>query len=329
MKFLGTLNVTINEAQGVAGRDTYVKLYLNHNGKNVKASKQKTRVKKSADPIFEQTFRIPLTRQYSLTNDTKIEISLWDHARTRANECLACVMFGLKDIVSTSALSGWHDLQTYSDARKGKATPPSAIASSNTRADTQTHTAMTSALSQPTKGRALPAPSAAAPAAMTSSPSAQPSVVTSSASPKEASRRRVLAPGKMSKAQMQARIAELESDVMQLTQEDERHVQEKAVLEEKLQSMRESSGNIEQLKRKNAEMKQQLEAAKPLHDASAQLKQHVEDLELENGNLQRQYQLLSDDSLRHVSEIAALRDRYARKRSSRRGRERRRGDRER
>ena len=89
----------MSEGRNLGGKDTYVKLYLSQRGKNVRTSKQKTAVKRrTANPAYQQTFKLPVDESVSLDDDSRLQITVWDHARMRHNECLGAMSFSLLEI---------------------------------------------------------------------------------------------------------------------------------------------------------------------------------------------------------------------------------------
>eukprot|EP00730_Choanoeca_flexa_P014003 TRINITY_DN5958_c0_g1_i3.p1 TRINITY_DN5958_c0_g1~~TRINITY_DN5958_c0_g1_i3.p1 ORF type:complete len:1089 (+),score=297.77 TRINITY_DN5958_c0_g1_i3:161-3427(+) len=302
VKFLGWLNITINEAQNLISAETYVKLYLLFRGKTVRSSKLKTKVvKKNKDPIFEQKLRMPVTRTQSIGADTVLELSVWDHSRLKANEVLGSVLFTMEDIASTTTTSGWYDLGNYNDGRKklaggaslsrrasGHGTTPAAAPTARLANMESAKSASREDINQVDDyGDAGPAADVG----------------------RGGRKKRTLPIGKTSKAQLNMQVEELRDQVRRLQSNEERHIQEKALLEEKLQSVRESTGSSSNLKKKNAEMMQELDDLRARTSDSAELHERVETLEDENYRLTQQLKLLNGDRERHTEEISILRDR--------------------
>jgi hypothetical protein len=305
LKFLGWVNVTVNEARDLAAADSYVKLYLLHKGKSVRSSKLKTKVvKKSHQPIFEQRFRLPVTRACSLSADTALEISIWNYARLQSNEVLGAVLFHLEELASTTSTSGWFPLKAYHDVRQSAATAAATVTSGPPAA----------AGSDAARRGSLGIPASGTGARTVSSASHEDLALGTGGSDADAdgkrNRKRALPAAKNSKSQLLTQVDELRAQVRRLEASEERHVQEKALLEEKLQALRESSGASASLRKKNAEMMQELDLLRQTRSSQADLLERIEVLEEENFRLQQQLKLLNGDRERHTDEICVLRDRY-------------------
>eukprot|EP00045_Choanoeca_perplexa_P014201 m.165765 g.165765 ORF g.165765 m.165765 type:complete len:1073 (+) comp16604_c0_seq2:295-3513(+) len=303
VKYLGWLNITINEAQNLVSADTYVKLYLLFRGKSVRSSKMKTKVvKKSKDPIFEQKLRMPVTRTQSLGADTVLELSIWDHSRLKANEVLGSVLFTVEDIASTTTTSGWFDLGNYNDGRKRTSSTANFTGSRRASGHGLGTAASGSSATRLAQVEAIKSASREDVSQLEQF-SSEPEVDS------KGRKKRTLPIGKTSKAQLNVQIEELRQQVRRLQAAEERHIQEKGLLEEKLQSVRDSTGSSSNLKKKNAEMMQELDDLRARTASASELHERVESLEDENFRLTQQLKLLNGDRARHTEEISGLRDR--------------------
>jgi polyhydroxyalkanoate synthesis regulator phasin len=303
VKYLGWLNITINEAQNLASPDTYVKLYLLFRGKSVRSSKMKTKVvKKSKDPIFEQKLRMPVTRTQSLGADTALELSVWDHSRLKANEVLGSVLFTVEDIASTTTTSGWFDLNNYNDGRKQLSTT-GGTASRRASSGVGVAAAVGSGATRLAHMEAVKS------ASREDVSQFEQFSADSEVDAGKGRKKRTLPIGKTSKAQLNVQIEELRQQVRRLQAAEERHIQEKGLLEEKLQSVRDSTGTSSNLKKKNAEMMQELDDLRARTAGATELHERVETLEDDNLRLTQQLKLLNGDRARHTEEISGLRDR--------------------
>jgi hypothetical protein len=54
-----------------------------------------------------------------LDNNNRVQITIWDKASLRANECLGGMSFSFSDIASTAALTGWFCWLPFKDGRTG------------------------------------------------------------------------------------------------------------------------------------------------------------------------------------------------------------------
>ena len=113
----GTVRVAVAAARDLLAKEPYVKLYLSKNGKDVKTTKQKSKPVKGANPVFNHVFTVDIPQRTEMDDLTRIQLTVWDHARIRANECKGGMSFSLRDLVSTPNLSGWFSLLPYKDGR--------------------------------------------------------------------------------------------------------------------------------------------------------------------------------------------------------------------
>lgn len=106
----GSMVVTVKQATGLVASQPYVKLYISHNGRDLKNTKTKTRTKKGNNPEFNEMFNFKVSSEADLTEAFRLQISVWDHARMKANECVGGISFSYVDIVSATELAGWFSL---------------------------------------------------------------------------------------------------------------------------------------------------------------------------------------------------------------------------
>ncbi|EDQ92759.1 uncharacterized protein MONBRDRAFT_35407 [Monosiga brevicollis MX1] len=304
VKYLGWIMVTVNEARHLSSGDTYVKLYLLSQGRSVRASKQKTRVvKKQHDPIFEQRFKIPVARTYSVDQDTALEISVWDSGRLKANEVLGCILFPLDAIASTNASNGWFPLISYHDSR-AKAKQMAETVPSRAGRSAARKPGLTSAL-----GRATGLPHSASQENLHEAEMGD----GAGASEAAAGKKKRHLPGMRgggSKAQLHSQVDELQERVRQLEAAEARHIQEKAALEEKLQEARNATG-VASMKKRYAEAMQELDELRQRSMTQSELHDRLDGLEDENFKFQQQLKLLHGDKERMTEEISHLRDRVS------------------
>ena len=116
----GLLVVRILNGYKLTATQPYVKLYLSKSGKDIKNSKRKTRTcRKHKEPAFNEQFTVKVPQSLELSDDNRLQISVWDHARLKANECVGSMSFSLLSLASTSVVEGWFDILEYDAGRKG------------------------------------------------------------------------------------------------------------------------------------------------------------------------------------------------------------------
>ena len=76
-----------------------------------------TSQRKTANPVFEQNFRVPVPSSLALNEENRLQLAVWDSARMKANECMGGMSFSLRDIASKSSITGWYTLLPYNDGR--------------------------------------------------------------------------------------------------------------------------------------------------------------------------------------------------------------------
>ena len=117
-KIAGKIVVSIKEAANLAAAQPYVKLYVSQSGKDVKNTKSKTKVRKGTSPRFKEEFEFQVQKDSELDELRRLQITIWDHARLKANECIGGMSFSFVDIASTEQLTGWFDLLPTVASRK-------------------------------------------------------------------------------------------------------------------------------------------------------------------------------------------------------------------
>jgi hypothetical protein len=114
----GVLRVTVHEAMNLQTSQPYVKIYMSRRGVDFKQSKRKTKNRKGNNPVFGDEFEFLVASERELEEDRRLQISVWDHARLKANECTGGLSFSLLEIASTSVCEGWFKLLPTSQGRE-------------------------------------------------------------------------------------------------------------------------------------------------------------------------------------------------------------------
>ena len=117
-KIAGRIVVSIKEAANLTAVQPYVKLYVSQSGTDVKNTKRKTKVRKGASPRFKEEFEFQVQKDSELHELRRLQVTIWDHARLKANECIGGMSFSFVDIASTEQLAGWFDLLPTVKSRK-------------------------------------------------------------------------------------------------------------------------------------------------------------------------------------------------------------------
>eukprot|EP00035_Acanthoeca_spectabilis_P004411 m.103019 g.103019 ORF g.103019 m.103019 type:complete len:979 (+) comp12563_c0_seq3:193-3129(+) len=285
----GKVEVTVNEGRDLAASDPYVKLYLSKDGSNIKSTKKKTRVqKKSKSPVFQETFEYDLNDKTPL-EAVRVQITVWDHSRAKANECTGHMSFALTELARTTRTSGWFKLLPYKEGRvtnepcAGRGSDPGVLA-----------------VEQPSSSGtdfSLPAATAAAPTADADKTSLKSSGSSKSGKKKESK--------KESKKGTKKNVAELQK-------RDEDHVREKANLHEKIQTYREQVEQMAALQARNLRLQNDLADAKAsyerLESEKVELEDRVDELTTQNKRLNEFIILHKDDAEQRRDEIVVLRD---------------------
>ena len=135
----GLLAVRIVKGYNLTASQPYVKLYLSKSGKDIKNSKRKTRTcRKQKEPAFNEQFTVKVPQSLELTDANRLQISVWDHARLKANECVGGMSFSLLSLASTSVMEGWFDVLQYDAGRVGsESSDPSTVPYDNGYAEGQ------------------------------------------------------------------------------------------------------------------------------------------------------------------------------------------------
>jgi len=103
-KTRGSAVVHLSAAR-VAASEPYVKMYLSVNDKDVKGTKTKSRVKRNKsrgrqELKFNETLVMDIPPAVQITPTNRLQISVWDHARLRANECVGTFSIALPEILA-------------------------------------------------------------------------------------------------------------------------------------------------------------------------------------------------------------------------------------
>ncbi len=115
-----------------------------------------------------------------MTADNRLQISLWDHARLKANECRGAMSFALSELASSEA-DGWFELLPYKEGRTGyQAVDDSSM--KRVRPPALGMVSRQTSLGSSSSSSAAPAPSGGQPQTHQRRPSAGDILVTSSGS---------------------------------------------------------------------------------------------------------------------------------------------------
>eukprot|EP00049_Salpingoeca_infusionum_P013992 m.260774 g.260774 ORF g.260774 m.260774 type:complete len:1226 (+) comp15565_c1_seq8:214-3891(+) len=117
------VKVTVHDSRDLSNVSRpYLKCYLSKNAVDIKSSKVKS------SPGAKGTHKLPSPLALSvIVPDVgqkqpiicRLQLSVWDHGRMRANECLGGFSFSLSDIIMKGPLNGWYRLLPY---HKGRST---------------------------------------------------------------------------------------------------------------------------------------------------------------------------------------------------------------
>jgi hypothetical protein len=240
--------------------------------------------KKTKAPVFQEQFEYELNDKTPLES-ARVQITVWDHSRAKANECTGHMSFALTELVNTSRISGWFKLLSYKDGRI--ANEPCAGRSSD-----PSMTPTTPSFVTPTfVDSRLSSASVATP--ITSSIDRGSGSIKSSGSEKKSKK------GK-------------KKDVAELQKRDEDHVREKANLHEKIQTYREQVEQMAALQARNLRLQNDVADAKATYERLESEKLEVEDkvdeLVIQNKRLNEFIILHKDDAEQRRDEIVVLRD---------------------
>lgn len=313
----GYIRVTVNEGRSLACQDTYVKLYLSKRGKNIRTSKHKTKVqRKTNNPIYQETFRIAVPSSLSLDEDTRLQLSLWDHARLRANECLGAMSFNLLELASTTVFTGWFRLLPYSQGTVAYArghdsatsSPAAArrILDARSLSDENGGSVVEAKLHQQLGNSSQVSEDAVSSSGISGkSAGAAPSFTPATANTitnSSGNKRRLALLGGGSRS-LQKELGELQRQLMELEGENKRHIVEKAQLEEKLQKVREENSQYIQ------SYEEQIQSLVGSSGSMKNLLSEKEALEVDKQRLEDMVRMLTLDARGHRDTIASLRDR--------------------
>lgn len=293
----GSIQVTVNEGRNLSASDPYVKMYLSKKGDNVKSSKQKTKThKKNKNPLFQEKFTFKLPVKMDIDENSRLQIMVWDHSRSKANECTGGMSFSLAEIASTSRVTGWFELLPYSE---GRSTHRASISNS-----TSFGNGGNSLQSRPERSASGIEPQLPKTTIRSVDSYEQPQQNSEPVSKqkKEKSKRgitSILSKGKNAAAE----------------ETENRHIEEKAILEEKIQSYREQVEQMADLQTRNlrlqnklADATKQLGRVEQLEADVARLTEENENLDTENQRLNEFITLHKDDADARRDQIVVLRD---------------------
>lgn len=114
---IGVVKVHVSECRNLPASQPYVKLYISNQSQDLKSTKRKTKSKKAPSPAFNESFEFPIKSEAELDDSRRLQLSVWDHARLRANECTGGMSFSLAEIASSSQISGWFELLSTTEGR--------------------------------------------------------------------------------------------------------------------------------------------------------------------------------------------------------------------
>eukprot|EP00039_Didymoeca_costata_P002772 m.62513 g.62513 ORF g.62513 m.62513 type:complete len:781 (-) comp11513_c0_seq2:231-2573(-) len=109
------VRVVCHEGANLGTADSYIKLYLSNEGKDLKQTKQKTKSKKkSTSPVYDESFtfraQLPEAHKY------RLQVSVWDHSGLKAH-CYGGFSVGISDIIKSRQLSSWFKLLNPAEGR--------------------------------------------------------------------------------------------------------------------------------------------------------------------------------------------------------------------
>ena len=259
----GSIEITVNEARNLSATDPYVKLYISSKGENIKSTKKKTKTqRKNRSPLFQEKFTFNLTAKMSVDENTRLQITVWDHSRSKANECTGGMSFSFAEIASTSRVSGWFELLPYKEGRNANCASASATGSIG----------MSGMSVSPKLPRALLGASASASASVSDPPR---SISGNKADSKSKSKRGMTSILSGSKGKNSKESEERE----------ERHIEDLGRLEEKIQSYREQVEQMAELQTRNLRLQNKLSDTQKQIGRVEQLEADVARLTEENDNL--------------------------------------------
>jgi hypothetical protein len=110
------LLITVKEARQlpVQFSDSYIKLYLSEDGKDISDSKRKTEPHKgTTNPVFEEKFEFKLPANTKLSQQNRVQVTVWNQGgKLSTNDCLGGTSFSFEDIAQAGSegLAGWFEL---------------------------------------------------------------------------------------------------------------------------------------------------------------------------------------------------------------------------
>lgn len=329
-KAAGLLHVSVNEGRDLATKEPYVKMYLSKNNVNIKNTKQKTKSKKTKNPVFQERFVFKILKSMSLDEKHRLQIMVWDHARARANECMGGMSFTLMDIASTSRINGWFRVLPY---REGRSNHLAVMNGSSPNVGRKEYGNLgngaasidTGSIGSGRSGSEnLSGPIGLPPVPALKSmetPSATP-VATPVARKSSRGITSVLLSGKVTKKEAE----KLNVQLQEAQEREEMHIREKGELHEKLNQLRQEMKETNQLESNMLKLRVQLsdatkelQAVEHIKKENEDLKEQVEDLTVRIEHLNDFVKLHTDDANRHTEEKVKLRDALSDQRDENRG----------
>mmetsp|Transcript_30694 Transcript_30694/g.92008 ORF Transcript_30694/g.92008 Transcript_30694/m.92008 type:complete len:1592 (-) Transcript_30694:229-5004(-) len=114
---IGKIRVLVHQCYGLVAQKPLIKLYLSHNGQDMKLSKRKTKAVPGPNPRFDEKFEFPIASPAELDESYRVQISVWDHARVRANECSGGLSFSLLEVCNSTKMDDWFVLLPSDEGR--------------------------------------------------------------------------------------------------------------------------------------------------------------------------------------------------------------------
>lgn len=295
-KLSGFVHLTVNEGRKLSAADPYVKIYLSVDGKNIKTSKQKTKVqRKTRDPVYQEQFVFKVPADTPLDATTRLQITVWCNSRMKANECHGGMSFSMTELKANTRTSGWYRLLPYLEGRTSNI---SAEQTAFGLAAAQGH----SAVAPPDLARQLISESSGDGGLLLQEPNP------TANKPKSGGFFGGLGKGKKE-------AIKLTQDLRSSTEREERHIIEKAALEEKVQAYREQVSQMAELQSRNLRLQNELADARGMVERCGQLEventrlaDEIDSLELEKLRLDEFVTLHKEDADQRRDQIVVLRD---------------------
>jgi hypothetical protein len=110
--------VLVEDATTLEANHPYVKVYISRNGVDMKPTKVKGRHGAKNRLGTPLQLEVPVPKEVETKPGSyRLQLSIWDHGRLKANECTGGMSFPLTDILGVARLEGWFQLLPYQRGR--------------------------------------------------------------------------------------------------------------------------------------------------------------------------------------------------------------------